>query len=473
MSLDKSNYLTGKYKVAVYARVSSSGQDINMQINLADAFIKSQKIEINNVIWIKDEDISANKLPIDQRPGMMELIHLIKEQQVKTLIAYGRDRLARNFVEYCYIVDIFDKYNVEVIFTAKNQQPYTHNLVLESIYGAFAQNEGKNIAARTDDARKQYPINVYGYQRIGKKKNVKYKAEVEKKERIRNLFIDVMDAKSGAELIEILQNHKHILKVDSYEKMISYLTNPFYCAKLQTIYSYEDLHYVEPIITFKQYLKVQEVLKKYIKEVKMAIELSKKRGIIQPHCAKCKSEMTFRYSKNLDQQGYYICRKKHKPVKIGISEYNQFITNQIGKIIGKIPVEKIKEDSKKYLNSLEITFEDMYQESKLKYKQIQQRMIQAYIEEKNKSLERLAEEKQETFNKICQLELELKKIEEAQRGIDFLTKEVKNTLMKKIQELDLTYVSRILIEKVEVDQDQINFTVRFGKYLDEGEGLIA
>lgn len=473
MSSVKRKFISNHKKVAVYARVSSSGQDISMQINLADAYIKSQKIDPNTVIWIKDEDISANKLSIDQRPGMMELIHLITQKQVETVIAYGRDRLARNFVEYCYIVDVFDKHNVEVIFTAKSQPPYTHNLVLESIYGAFAQNEGKNIASRTNDARKQYPTNIFGYQRVGKKKNVRYKADEEKKEKIRDLFINVIDAKSGTELIEVLQKHKQALRIDSYEKMIIYLTNPFYCAKLQTMYSFEELHYVEPIITFDQYLKTQEVLKKYLNEVQVAIELSKKRGVIEPYCAICKSEMTFRHSKQLGQDGYYICRKKHKPVKIGVSKYNKLVSNHLETIIEKIPLEKIKEDSENYLKSLERTLKEKLQELNMKYKELQGEMIQSFIDEKRIKLEKIAKEKQETFNKICQVELHIKKIEEAQRGINFLTKEVKRALMKKIQDLDLTYVSQILFEKVEVSQDQIIFSVRFGKYLDEGGGLIA
>lgn len=75
----------------------------------------------------------------------MELIRLIQEGKVKTVIGYKRDRFARNFYEFVDITKIFIKHDVEVIYTASNEPPFRNKLALEAFYGMFGQIEGENI----------------------------------------------------------------------------------------------------------------------------------------------------------------------------------------------------------------------------------------------------------------------------------------------------------------------------------------
>ena len=156
--------------VIAYTRVSSAQQDIQKQITYAEAYINNHNIDKEKVIWLKDYDVSANKLKMEERPGLMELRLLIKEKKVKTILVYSRDRLARNFYEYVALVKEFYNYGVNVIFTSQMQPPFSKNLSIEALYGIFAQTEGRSISGRRSDTNKQFPSNIFGFKKIGNKK---------------------------------------------------------------------------------------------------------------------------------------------------------------------------------------------------------------------------------------------------------------------------------------------------------------
>lgn len=155
--------------VIVYSRVSSAQQDIQKQILLAEAYVNNHNYKQESVIWLKDNDVSANKLSMDERPALQELRLLLKQGLIKTIIVYSRDRLARNFYEYVALVKEFYQYDVNVIFTSTKQPPFSKKLSIEALYGIFAQTEGQSISGRRSDTNKQYPSNIFGYKNLVKK----------------------------------------------------------------------------------------------------------------------------------------------------------------------------------------------------------------------------------------------------------------------------------------------------------------
>ncbi|MDL0421494.1 recombinase family protein [Caldibacillus thermoamylovorans] len=132
--------------IAVYSRVSTAQQDIQKQILLAESYINNNHIDPQKVIWLEDDNVSANKLAMEERSGLQKLRMLIQQKKVKTVIVYSRDRLARNFYEYVAIVKEFYKYGIKVVFTSTKQPPFSPKLSIESLYGIFAQVEGQNIS---------------------------------------------------------------------------------------------------------------------------------------------------------------------------------------------------------------------------------------------------------------------------------------------------------------------------------------
>ncbi|GAB6891768.1 hypothetical protein JCM14450A_27740 [Geobacillus stearothermophilus] len=58
--------------------------------------------------------------------------------------------------------------------SSTKQPPFSPKLSIEALYGIFAQVEGQNISGRRKDTMKQFPSSIFGYKRIGKRKDVKY-----------------------------------------------------------------------------------------------------------------------------------------------------------------------------------------------------------------------------------------------------------------------------------------------------------
>jgi len=283
--------------IAVYNRVSTAQQDIQKQILLAESYIHNNRIDLDKVIWLKDDNVSANKLAIEDRPDLQKLRLLIQQKKVKTVIVYSRDRLARNFYEYVAIVKEFYKYGIKVIFTSTKQPPFSPKLSIEALYGIFAQVEGQNISGRRKDTMKQFPSSIFGYKRIGKRKDVKYIPNPEVVNDLKSFFYEVAETNEADDLFNILMKYKKILKNKRYEDLLKYLENPFYSAHMKNSYGFEVLHHVKPIISLEDHLKIQEVLKKLKDDVFQAITNAKDRGYITPQCMLCKKDMTFKTSK--------------------------------------------------------------------------------------------------------------------------------------------------------------------------------
>lgn len=159
---------------AVYSHVSTIRQDIQKQIGLAEAYINSKEIPDENVIWLNDDEVSANKVGLDELVTLQRLRTLMKQKKVSIILVYSRDRLARNFYEYVSLVKEFYEYNVNVIFTSSKQPDFSKKLFIEALYGIFAQSEGENISSRKTDTQKQFPSSVFGYIRQGEKRDVRY-----------------------------------------------------------------------------------------------------------------------------------------------------------------------------------------------------------------------------------------------------------------------------------------------------------
>ena len=84
---------------AIYARISGKGNSnsIATQIELAKDLLFEKKLVLYEVYT--DEE-SATKLPFHERPGFKKLLADARLGNFKTVIAFRRDRLARNFEDF-------------------------------------------------------------------------------------------------------------------------------------------------------------------------------------------------------------------------------------------------------------------------------------------------------------------------------------------------------------------------------------
>lgn len=455
--------------IIVYSRVSSAQQDIQKQILLAEAYINNQKIDLEKVIWLKDNDISANKLAMEERPELQQLRMLIKQKKSKTILVYSRDRLARNFYEYVALVKEFYEYGVNVIFTSSKQPPFSNKLAIESLYGIFAQTEGQNISTRRTDTNKQFPSNIFGFKRVGKRRDTKYIPDEKIKNELKSFFLAITEVKSADDLFNIFISYKKLLKNKQFEDLLRYLNNPFYCGHMETLYyGYEKLRHVEPIISLDDFITIQEIFEKLKEELYNAINLATSHGVIIPLCEICKKPMKFR-SAELGKSSYYICKNKHFEIKIDVNDYNRLISQHFKNIVQSFSYEKLKKDIFSFLHKIQEDFKNHINRLDRQINSLHKELTLGYLELSDSKLKSLVELSREYKLKIRDSAQAIFKIEEAQKELNELIQLIKKALIQELQSYNLYYLCKLFFSKVEINNEFIIYHVTFGAYF-ENEG---
>lgn len=448
--------------IGVYCRVSTSGQNIRQQESLAEVYLAQNKINTDNVYYFLDDNISANKMASEKRPELNKLISEIQKGKIKTVLVQNRDRLARNFYEYIDLVKVFYKYNVNVIFTDSSQPPFSKTLSVESLYGIFAQSEGRNIADRTSLAALQFPNSVLGFNVIGKRNTKKYTPKPEMERDIKSLFYSVENINSAEELIEQLMRYKKVSTNNL--KLLACLKNPFYAGYIKVQDKYVRLPHVEPIILLDDYLKVQECLLKFEQEIQVSITKSNEKGLLQPICSSCKTVMTFR-SNNVGGHGYYVCVKNHSRLFIEAPRYNQLILEHFTYVLNKVNVKEIKKDVFICLLAQEKQYNKQLSFKENQLKSIHKEITDLLATNKKRKINLLIEQSKTIVEKIKELNTALKHIDEARKGINFFVKTVNEQFISELHKYQQKYLIQLLFSKVEVSSDSIFYHTNFGNYI--------
>lgn len=143
-------------KIVAYYRNSTDLQEnsIHMQQSKALEFASKQLLVIDEEIT--DVDTSARKIKLESRPGISKIISQIKMGLIQAIIVYKRDRLSRNLEEHLKLYRLFKEYDISVYFTSQNEIHMYYTPIgeyLETILGAMAEHEGKQIAMRILETR--------------------------------------------------------------------------------------------------------------------------------------------------------------------------------------------------------------------------------------------------------------------------------------------------------------------------------
>lgn len=136
---------------AIYARISGkrNSNSIATQIELAKDLLLEQELILYEVYT--DEE-SATKLPFHERPGFKRLLADAKSGKFKTVIAFRRDRLARNFEDFKEIKNIFTKNNIQILFSNKGEYQSNGDVManfIENIIISMDEFEAALINERT------------------------------------------------------------------------------------------------------------------------------------------------------------------------------------------------------------------------------------------------------------------------------------------------------------------------------------
>jgi len=454
--------------IALYCRVSTDSQDIQKQISLAELYLSQRNISINTVKRFIDDSVSANKLMVKERPELKKLLTDIKTGKVNILLVQARDRLARNFYEYIEIVKIFHQYQVEVIFTEAGQPPFSEALSIEALYGIFPQVNGKTIASRTNQIQKRYPNSILGFNVIGKNRHKKYIPNYPKADDLKSFFYEIIDSQTTEDVIQIFIKFKQLFSND-HQKALNCLQNPFYAGHFKFENEYLPLNYVEPIISLKDFLKIQSVLKNHEQILQNAIKKSTNTGIHIPICHICKQSMAFRKT-SLGKCGYYVCMKKHKRIQIDVSHFNQLIDNHLMDITKRIQVQAIKKDVFSHLLQMEKNYKQEIGHLQNKFNAVQRNMVNLVGSNKTSIIKSLVEQSNLIKEEMIYLDMLLEKINYSRKEINAFTDIVKQRISEELEQYQIEYLSKLLFSKIEVSTDALIYHTNFTNYI-EGKVL--
>ncbi|WP_079504486.1 recombinase family protein [Mesobacillus jeotgali] len=330
--------LTVKKKVVVYARVSSDQQSLDMQLEAAKPYRK--KYHPDEILILSDDGVSAMKNKIEERPALQELLNLIRNDLVDTIIVYQRDRLAREFYEYLEIILLIYTHKVKVIFTATGHLPFNHDIESgihsEGLFGMMSQIEGMSITNRTRDAFEKAPHSIFGYivEKSGSKKT--YTINQKYKDVIQNLYNDCLSAKNGREFIELLLKYKKLIgRKDS--DVFNILVRPFYAGYVRVRGEYERLDYVPPIVSLGIFKDVHEHLQKLVPNLNLNTLRGSDMPLFTPKCHICQQPLS--KSNTLDNN---LKCKKHKKIVISIEDLNSLIMDVVNDAFKRTNLDQLE-----------------------------------------------------------------------------------------------------------------------------------
>jgi len=327
-----------KKSMGVYFRVSGSSQSIKIQEENAKNWV-----EDNGYSWSEDIEefnenvLSANQVAMENRPELMRLIKSIESGQIKVLIVFARDRLARNYYEYMEIVSLILKFKVKVIIVG-DTAPFSYNFLTEGVYGIQIQQDGTNIASRIKTVQNLYPDQKFGF--INDKENRKYFINEKYHYGILTLFQEVSSTDTFEKLSTLLTEFKSKFKRKSVEDCWKLLRTSFYAGYDSKDGRYFLLPYIVPIISLELFKKVQEVLDCFETDFIKAIKMSEQEAFFHPSCGLCGEKMKHRKGKVGGLPASYYC-KNHKGNFISVQELNGEIYEIMLKIVTNLSREKI------------------------------------------------------------------------------------------------------------------------------------
>ena len=141
-------------KVAIYARISTSDQNLDNQINICRRYCKNENHE---VFAIYKDTISGTKA---SRPQFNMMLEDMRAYKFDCIIVTKLDRLGRSLQHLLSLIEEFTKKGIHFIATTQNIDTSSSMGKLQlHIMGAFAEFERSIISERTKEGLR-YAKNV-------------------------------------------------------------------------------------------------------------------------------------------------------------------------------------------------------------------------------------------------------------------------------------------------------------------------
>ncbi|MBD3108058.1 recombinase family protein [Bacillus sp. AGMB 02131] len=449
--------MENKYKIFV-RRVSSKGQDLAMQES-ADAPYRQQYLP-KEIMIIDENDVSANKLKISERPEMMKVICMILNNQVDTIYAFDRSRLFRDFYEANYFVSICRRKNVRIFFTStgNGHLQATDNLLVEGVLNIVGDFEGKNIARRTEEARRRYPAQKLGYiKEINTKQYIKNPNNATL---LKQYFTEIAEVSDFIEIERLLKKYKKDLNTTT-DTLLRIIGDPFYSG-YDLFTGKNKLHHVDPYISLTQFNKLKSgnsCITKYIE----TRSILKENNIYKPICGICQKPMNYRF-KTASETSFYTCSRKHIKIEVTTDDLSSIIDQSLNNIIDNFDFNQLVKDSKQYFKKFKRLLEDDLKIHKKNKNNILEEII---IHNDNLQNWREHPRYQELANIESKVENSLAEIRSTEKLLidnENIVKLIKDYLINS-KVSNAYFLFSMLIEQIYVYQNEVNLVINKFDYI--------
>lgn len=442
-----------------FRRVSSANQDLKTQIEFDRPYMelcdKEQIVEVN------EDATSANKLSVAQRPKIMDIIQLIKEDKVEKIYAYDRTRLFRDYYEAQEFCHTCIEHNVEIVFTSSSNghMGFTGDIFIEGLLNLFGDIEGKNIARRTVEARRKYPSKKYGYVKTERKK---YQKAAETESVLIQFFEEIQHIDSLERFTQFLSKYRKVLAKPD-DALIRIATDSFYAG--YDLYEGEyNLPHVDPFITKETFLQIQEQLNSLIKAYKANIQKLLELYISFPKCGYCLTSLKPRFNSDRSLV-YFSCSKGHNKVYYDTFTINKMTMEVIEQIIEHLNIDQLLIDSTNRMKEIRRMIKQEQDKTKVLLKEAEDSILfsqEGYDQEWNEkenyqeviSLQKQYRLYEEELNKKQRLLIDNKQLHQ-------LTVEA----VGKQAELNIRALCDLLINEVRLYEQSIEFDVNKCDYI--------
>jgi DNA invertase Pin-like site-specific DNA recombinase len=131
-------------RAAVYARVSTSDQTVDSQLDALRSYCQRRGLEAVEFI---DHGVSGAK---DKRPALDAMLCAVRRREVDCVVITKLDRLARSVRHLCELADAFEKLGVQLIALDQDLNTATSSgRLLFGVLAVVAQFERDLIRERT------------------------------------------------------------------------------------------------------------------------------------------------------------------------------------------------------------------------------------------------------------------------------------------------------------------------------------
>ncbi len=140
-------------RIAIYTRKSVSGDERSISLDAQKELCMNYFKGENTFEVFQDRGISGGNI---ERPAFGELSRRVSNNEFDIVVCYKFDRIARNTLDFLTVLELFKKFNTDLISITEGYDPSTPaGKMMVTLLASLAEMERENIKSRVIDSMNQ------------------------------------------------------------------------------------------------------------------------------------------------------------------------------------------------------------------------------------------------------------------------------------------------------------------------------